>query len=156
MKKIGVSKEKVEVLSRAISEYVHGLGNKDWIEGIFVLPCGFDEVDNVVLGIVCNDWRMKAAIQQSNKGRLHMLSGCVGVNVQVKDFDIEKFYDYFAYREHQQPVKAMLKSGKIIYDSNGNLKSLQDQLRFDRTVESLEARGAVEMEPAIQYKKVMY
>lgn len=156
MRKIGVSREKVNILSTAISEYVHGLGNNELIEGVFVLPCGFEEVDNVILGIVYNNWRMKSNILQSDKGRLHMLSGCVGVNIQVKDFDIEKFYDYFAYREYDQPVKAMLKSGRIIYDSNGKLKDLQEQLKFDRTVESLEARGAVEIEPAIQYRKVRY
>ena len=67
MKKIVVSKEQVDTLSYAVSEYVNGLGEQDWIEGIFVMPCGEEKVDSVVLGVVYNNWRMGQKIEASNK-----------------------------------------------------------------------------------------
>lgn len=156
MKKFGVTVEKVNAISYAVSEYVNGLGDRDWIEGIFVMPCGEDTVDTVVLGIVYNNWRMGSRIQQSNKNRLHMLSGGVGIGLQVKDISLDKCLDYFSYRNYDQPIKSMIKTGYIIYDSKGRLQSLQEQFQQDPSIESLERRGAVEMEPAIQYKKAMH
>lgn len=77
MKKFGVSKEQVDTLSYAVSEYVNGLGEHEWIEGVFIMPCGEDKVDSIVLGVVYNNWRMGQKIEASNKNRLHMLSGGV-------------------------------------------------------------------------------
>ena len=49
--------------------------------------------------------------------------------------------------------KGMIKSGSIIYDAKGRLHTLQEEYRRDVSIQSLESRGAVEMEPAIQYSK---
>ena len=153
MKKIGVSKEQVDTLSYAVSEYVNGLGEQDWIEGIFVMPCGEEKVDSVVLGVVYNNWRMGQKIEVSNKNRLHMLSGGVGIGLQVKAVSLDKCLDYFAYSNYDYPIKGMVKTGAIIYDAKGRLHTLQEEYRRDVSIQSLESRGAVEMEPAIQYSK---
>ena len=153
MKKFGISDDQVRVLSYAVSEYVDGLGESDWIEGIFAMPCGEDKVDSVVLGIVYNNWRMGQKIETSNKNRLHMLSSSVGIGLQLKAVSFDKCCDYFAYRNYDYPVKGMIKSGAIIYDAEGRLTLLQEEYKKDASIASLEGRGAVEMEPAIQYTK---
>lgn len=155
MKKFGVTEEQANMLSYAVSEYVNGLGENDWIEGIFVMPCGEDKVDSIVLGVVYNNWRMGQKIEASSKNRLHMLSGSVGIGLQLKAVSYDKCCDYFAYRSYEQPIKGMVKTGAIIYDAEGRLHMLQDEYRRDASIQSLEARGAVEMEPAIQYSKKM-
>ena len=153
MKKFGVTDEQVEVLSYAVSEYINGLGEHDWIEGVFVMPCGEDKVDSIVLCVVYNNWRMGKCIQESNKNRLHMLSSGVGIGMQVKDVSLDKCLDYLAYRNYEQPIKGMVKTGAIIYDATGRLHMLQEEYKRDVTIQSLEFRGAVGMEPAIQYRK---
>lgn len=153
MKRFGVSEEQVNTLSYAVSEYVNGLGENNWIEGIFVMPCGEEKVESIVLGIVYNDWRMGKKIQDSNKNRLHMLSGGVGIGLQVKEVSLDKCLDHLAYRNYEQPIKGMVKTGTIIYDSTGRLHMLQEEYKRDVSIKSLEDRGAVEMEPAIQYTK---
>ena len=153
MKKIGVSKEQVDTLSYAVSEYVNGLGEQEWIEGVFIMPCGDEKVDSIVLGVVYNNWRMGQKIETSSKNRLHMLSGSVGIGLQLKAVSYDKCCDYFAYRSYEQPIKGMVKTGAIIYDAEGRLHMLQDEYRRDASIQSLESRGAVEMEPAIQYSK---
>ena len=153
MKKFGVSREQVDTLSYAVSEYVNGLGESAWIEGIFVMPCGIEKVDSVVLGVVYNNWRMGEKIKKSNKNRLHMLSSSVGIGVQLRAVSLEKCLDYVSYRSYEQPIKGMVKSGAIIYDAKGRLHMLQEEYRKDASIQSLEARGAVEMEPVIQYTK---
>lgn len=155
MKKVGVSEEQVNTLSYAVSEYINSLGENRWIEGAFVMPCGEDSVETIVLGVVYNNWRMGRRIQESNKNRLHMLSSGVGIGMQVKDVSLDKCLDYLAYRNYDQPIKGMVKSGAIIYDVNGRLHMLQEEYKRDVSIESLERRGAVEMEPVIQYKKAM-
>ena len=153
MKKIGVSKEQVDTLSYAVSEYVNGLGEQEWIEGVFIMPCGEEKVDSIVLGVVYNNWRMGQRIEKSDKIRLHMLSGGVGIGLQVKAVSLDKCLDSLAYRNYEYPIKGMVKSGTIIYDSKGRLHTLQEEYRRDVSIQSLESRGAVEMEPAIQYSK---
>lgn len=153
MKKFGISNEQADTLSYAVSEYVNGLGANDWIEGIFVMPCGEEKVDSVVVGVVYNNWKMGQIIEASNKNRLHMLGGSVGIGLQLRPVSYDKCCDYFAYRSYEQPIKGMVKTGAIIYDAEGRLHMLQDEYRRDASIASLESRGAVEMEPAIQYTK---
>ena len=155
MKKIGVSKEQVDTLSYAVSEYINNLGESEWIEGIFVMPCGEEKVDSVVLGVVYNNWRMGQRIESSNKNRLHMLSGGVGIGLQVKAVSLDKCLDHLAYRNYEYPIKGMVKTGAIIYDAKGRLHILQEEYRRDVSIQSLESRGAVEMEPVIQYSKTI-
>ena len=82
-----------------------------------------------------------------------MLSGGVGIGLQVKVVSLDKCLDYFAYRNYDYPIKGMVKTGAIIYDAKGRLHTLQEEYRRDVSIQSLELRGAVEMEPAIQYSK---
>lgn len=153
MKKIEVNTHDVKIISDAVSEYVNNLGDHEWIEGIFAMPCGIDKVESIVLGIVYNQWDMGNRIQNSNKNRLYMLAQGAGVELQVKDVSLDKCLDYLSYRDYDFPIKGILKSGTIIYDANGNLHTLQEEYKGDSSIASLEKRGAVEMEPAIQFIK---
>ena len=153
MKKFGITKDQVDTLSYAVSEYVNGLGENDFIEGIFVMPCGEEKVESIVLGVVYNNWTMGKKIEDSSKNRLYMLSGSVDLGLQLKAVSFDKCCDYLAYRNYDYPVKGMIKSGSIIYDAKGRLHVLQEEFKRDSSIASLETRGAVEMEPAIQYSK---
>lgn len=153
MKTFGINQEQANTLSYAISEYVESLGQFDYIEGIFIMPCGENKIDSVVLGIVYNNWFMGQKIEESSKNRLHMLSSSVGIGLQLKAVSYDKCCDYFAYRSYDYPIKGMIKSGSIIYDAAGRLHELQESLKRDSSIASLESRGAVSMEPAIQYCK---
>lgn len=155
MRKIGVGEENANVISTAISEYIHTLGDEAWLEGAFILPCGNNSVDSLVLGIVHNNWRMGRRIDASDKVKLYSMSTCTGINIQVKNVSFDKCLDFSEYRSYELPIKSMIKSGYIIYDVKGNLKTLQRQYKNDASIEGLEGRGAVHMEPAVQYKKEM-
>ena len=155
MKKVFINKDKISVLSGVISEYIHNLGDKLWIEGAFILPCGVDNVETLILGIVYNNWRMGQRIQQSNKTRLHMISSGVGINVHVKDINMNNYLNNGDIYSNSLLAKEMLKGGYIIYDVSGNLETIQEKYKNDAAIDNLDNRGVVKMEPAIQYKKVV-
>ena len=154
MKKVCINKDKINVLSDVVSEYIHNLGDKHWIEGAFILPCGADNVESLILGIMYNNWRLGQRIQQSSKTRLHMVSSGVGINVHVKEINMNKYLGYSDVCANSLQAKEMLKGGHIIYDANGYLGNIQEEYKKDAAIDNLENRGVVKMEPAIQYKKV--
>ena len=107
MKKLEITNQQAEVLSYAVSEYVNELGATDLIEGIFVMPCGEDKVESIVLGVVYNSWMMGHKIENSNKNKMCMLTHTVGIGMQVKAVSLDKCFDHFEYRSYEQPIKGM-------------------------------------------------
>lgn len=147
---VNIENEKVDILSDEVSRFAYSFSKDKFVEGMFLLPCSDgDKIDSLTLGIVYNDYLFNNILDIS-KDDFERIKGLTGIEVKV---EFISYLEYFKKQSDDYPVKSMLKSGSIIYDSDGNLKSLQDDYRLNNNIDNLSSRGVVEMQPPVQYKK---
>ena len=147
---IEVENEKVDILSEELSRFAYAFCNDKFVEGMFLVPCSDGEkIDSLTLGVIYNDCLFNNILDIS-RDDFERVKELTGIEVKV---ELIAYWEYFEKQSYDYPIKSMLKSGNIIYDSDGNLKSLQDDYKLNDNIDNLSSRGVVEMQPPVQYIK---
>lgn len=140
-------------MSDAISKFIHGIDDKNGLEGAFVVAYANDEeVNTLLVEVVFNNHLMRDKIATASRDGLIKASVDTGIKIRVASIPIWT-YTNKSINDYECPVKGMLKSGKIIYDVNGNLIRLQRRYKMSKCVNDLRNHDVVKMEPSVQYKK---
>lgn len=152
MKKINVGEANINILSDAISKFIHSIDDER-LEGAFIVSRGAGGgVSSLLLEIV-HSGGMSEKIFNADKSYLKLVSVLTGVNITVGSIPTSWYSSSFEFELNYFPVRRMLKSGSIVYDVNGRLKELKEKCVSDDSVKML--KGAVVAEPPIQYRKAM-
>ena len=152
--KVSVEREKIDILSDSISEFICNIQNKSGLEGVFIVPCvDCKEVNKMFVEFVIDDWLTGLSIEEVSKKDLELASNDTGIEIKVENIWYSYYNENNDVDSYDMPLKGMLKSGTIIYDVNGNLSKKQKQYREDKSIVGLGSRGVVQVEPPIQYRK---
>lgn len=162
LKKIIVNDQKVEKISLYISKLIDELKEQDnayFIEGVYGIGTNFFGRPGLNLVIVCNDYKFNLNFAKRLKNvdrRLVNLEKKYSFGIKIETF----MYDTYFRKKLQStrsdyPYEFMLRYGKIFYDQNGKLESLQNELKTDDDLAwYLDYwKDACELVPPVQYTK---
>lgn len=154
MRNVNMEVKTVDMLSDAISSFIHSVDDGRNLEGAFVVPCASSsDVGVMLLELVCGSEFMRGKVLSADRDVLDIVSMLTGVEVKVETIPYWHYTENNIFDRFDYPIRGMLKSGHIIYDLNGNLETLQKRYKDDVMLDDLSWRGAVGIQPAIQYKK---
>ena len=134
-----------------VSDFVSGVidSNKEFraFEGAYI-SCSYGLC--VRLKLITNGFSYKPVYSEDE---LERVSRETGFYISVERMAFSDFGNDLLSNTFKHPEKGMLKSGHIIYDRNGSLTKLQNEYKADSSIDDLDWRGVVEVEPPIQYIK---
>lgn len=144
------SQELIEILGK-VTKFMDEIKDDIYLEGAFYNGC--DSPKTLMLSIIYNDNRFKG---QSILNQRKIEYKGNGIDFKI---DLIPYWYYFneeiTSKRKEYPLEFLLRYGEILYDKNGNLLKLKQELEKDSELETYLNywKDVCELEPPIQYIK---
>lgn len=151
LKTIQVEKERIDKMSGCVSAIINEIKDDYFLEGVFYIGTG--RRPGINLGIVYNDYKFHFDCPREKRLEIDQESG---MELRIEEIAIWRYEDDKRKNDRLgHPIEFMLRYGEILYDKDGNLAILKQQLEKDDTLEAhldywMDAR---KIEPPLQFIK---
>jgi hypothetical protein len=132
IKTVQADEKNIGKMAKYVSTIINEVKDNDFVEGIFYIGSNLMR-PTISLAIVSNDYRFDYKYPDEKREEIITNSG---MDLKVETIQYWKyFFEQRKLERSDYPIEFMLRYGNILYDKQGKLATLKQQLETDTEIE---------------------